>query len=518
MNTKDFSKMAILDQSVLQKAEKGRFFVDKDYNLNKARLVVPKGMTIDLNSGSINNGTLVLDDTLLENMSTGCIDARIEGSLRNNEIYTSQISGIDNLYLYNMSGKTIYCDLTNDVINHKIVLNDTNTTLTTTFDGMGHTIICNSDFFWIEGQSNIIIKNFIANANVSGIEFEHMKSCSANMTGIQVFSNIVNGFRVGISLNNDSDNAYYTVSYCSVTDNIVKNCPGSTSGNGYGIHLANAKHCTITHNLVKNCERHAIYHAYGEDNIISYNIIKNHCKNLTTYNHLAALEIGRKSKNITVSYNTFENNNNICLLVYSPLPSNDGTEGLSKPWRYGKCEQIYIQNNTFDRGTLTGTIGNLPFIFIGWEGALYPSLSSAGKVVVDVRILNNTFKKNGGENHKCILIYQCEQLMIQGNTFELGLPSPPQSSEYLVFQIPHQYISANSSQIIVTQNIFNYLTSGLGNLYLLGEDLSLINISISPNYHLVWYNNNLQNQIVGGNTMYKIYNPSYPPGNNCSIV
>lgn len=59
MNTKDFSKMAILDQSVLQKAEKGRFFVDKDYNLNKARLVVPKGMTIDLNSGSINNGTLL---------------------------------------------------------------------------------------------------------------------------------------------------------------------------------------------------------------------------------------------------------------------------------------------------------------------------------------------------------------------------------------------------------------------------------------------------------------------------
>ena len=49
MNTKDFSKMAILDQSVLQKAEKGRFVVDKDYNLNGARLVVPNGMTIDFN-------------------------------------------------------------------------------------------------------------------------------------------------------------------------------------------------------------------------------------------------------------------------------------------------------------------------------------------------------------------------------------------------------------------------------------------------------------------------------------
>lgn len=517
MNTKDFSKMAILDQSVLQKAEKGRFVVDKDYNLNGAKLVVPKGMTIDLSSGSINNGTLVLDDVLLENMSAGCIDARIEGTVRNSTIYTSDIGGIDNLGV-NLSGKTIYCNIENDVVNNTIILNDINTSLTTIFDGMYKPITCNEDLFHIHGQSNIIIKNFIANANsnILDLEFENMVTTEADVTGIQIYSNIVNGFSVGISLNNDSST--YTVSYCTVHDNYIKNCLGSTSGHGYGIHLANARHCTVSHNEIRNCERHAIYHAYGEYNTISYNTIKNHCKNLTTYNYLAALEIGRKSKNVTVSYNTFENNNNICLLVYSPLPSNDGTQGLGRPWRYGKCEQIYIQNNTFDRGSLTGTIGNLPFIFIGWEGAFYPSLSNVGKVVVDVHISNNTFKKNGGENHKCILIYQCEQLTIIGNTFELGLPSPPQSSEYLVFQIPHQYISANSSQIIVTQNIFNYLSTGLGNLYLLGEDLSLINTSNSPYYHLVWYNNTLQNQIIGGNTMYKIYNPSYPPGNNCSIV
>ena len=53
MNTKDFSKMAILDQGVLQKAENARFVVNKDYNLNEARLVVPKGMTIDLGNGSV---------------------------------------------------------------------------------------------------------------------------------------------------------------------------------------------------------------------------------------------------------------------------------------------------------------------------------------------------------------------------------------------------------------------------------------------------------------------------------
>jgi len=57
MKTKDLSKMAIVDRSVIQKFEKGRFVIDKDYNLNDARLVVPKGITIDLSNGSINNGT-----------------------------------------------------------------------------------------------------------------------------------------------------------------------------------------------------------------------------------------------------------------------------------------------------------------------------------------------------------------------------------------------------------------------------------------------------------------------------
>jgi len=81
MKEKDLSKMAIMDQSVFQNAKNGKLVIDKDYNLNKAKVVVPKGMTIALRGGTINNVILVLDDTLLENMSTGSIDARIEGFL-----------------------------------------------------------------------------------------------------------------------------------------------------------------------------------------------------------------------------------------------------------------------------------------------------------------------------------------------------------------------------------------------------------------------------------------------------
>lgn len=132
MNTKDIKKMAILDQALMQKAENGKFIVSEDYNLNGGKIVVPKGMTIAFNNGSINNGTLVLDDCLLENMHAGSIDAKIEGTLRNETIYTSTIGGIDNLPS-NLSGKTIYCNLNNDVVNSPIVLNDTNTYATTTW-------------------------------------------------------------------------------------------------------------------------------------------------------------------------------------------------------------------------------------------------------------------------------------------------------------------------------------------------------------------------------------------------
>lgn len=517
MNTKDFSKMAILDQSVLQKAEKGRFFVDKDYNLNKARLVVPKGMTIDLSGGSINNGTIVLDDTLLENMSTGCIDAKVEGTISNKEIFTSHFSSANNLRLDDYSGLVINYDQ-DETITSTIILSGTNVNgnTNTVFNGQGHNFTCNETFFSIKyGSKNVTIKNFNAVANVSGKTFEEMVSSDGEMSGIHILNNIVDGFKIGISLNNDSGNDNNKVSYCTVSGNVIRNCPGSVSGSGYGIHLAKAQHCTITENEVVNCERHAIYHGYGEYNTISNNIIRNHCQNLTTYNLLAALEIGRKSNYVTVSGNTFTNCNNVCLLVYSPLSSND-SDGSTHPWRYGECKNIVIQNNGFYKGNLTGSIGNLPFIYIGVEGTPYSTLLTNNTVVKNVQILNNTFHKYGGENQKCIRIHQCEDLEIKSNSFLLGLPSSALTNDFLVIDIPNNYISGNVSSIKIEQNIFTYLTTGIGNLYLIGENMSFVTSSNSPYFTIDWKYNTLLNQTIGGNTMYQL--SKYPLGNNFNYI
>lgn len=522
MRTKDLSKMTILDQDVLQKAEKGRFVVDKDYNLNKSRLVVPKGMTIDLAKGSINNGTLVLDDALLENMSDGCIDAQVEGTIRNNIIYTSHFSSANNLRLVDYSDMEINYNQ-DETITSVINISGANTNgnTNTVFNGNNHNFTCYSTFFSIKnGSKNITIENFKAIAVGQDNTFEEMVTSDGAMSGIHVLNNIVIGFKIGISLNNDSGGANNTVSYCTVIGNTVKNCFGSESGQGYGIHLANARYCTVSQNQIENCQRHSIYHAYGEHNTISYNTIKNHCQELSPIRLLAALEIGRKSNDVTVSHNTFESNNNVCLLVYSPDPGADDDgdiHGEDYPWRYGKCENIYILNNTFKRGNLTGNIGNYPFIYIGYEGATYAELED-DYLVEDVHILNNSFEKSGGDNQKCIRINQCKNLQVQNNDFKLGLPYSSQTNTYLVIEIPTNFISGYVSSIVIILNTFNYLSSGICPLYLMGENLSLINSSYSPNYHIVWYNNTLLNQIIGGNTMYQMYNPNYPPGNNCVIL
>lgn len=336
-----------------------------------------------------------------------------------------------------------------------------------------------------------------------------MITSSVNVKNIRVYNNVINGFKLGISLNADSPN--YTVSNCIVYNNVVLNCGGTTSGNGYGIHLANARNCVISDNDVENCERHAIYHAYGENNLIINNLIREHCKNITTYNLLAAVEIGRKSKNVIVKGNTFERCNNICLLVYSPLPSAD-SDGSTHTFRYGKCEGIIIENNTFNTGGLTGSIGNLPYVYIGVEGTSYSILSSNGTVVVDVAILGNTFHKISSENQKCIQIHQCERLTIAGNTFQLGLPASPQSSEYVVINIPTNYVSGYTTMMTIAHNTFEYSGSAVGNLYLMGANMSLFNTTTAPNYVIKWFGNTLSNQTIGGITRYLLSKNS--PGNN----
>lgn len=494
--------MTTLTLQMLQNAPQGVFNVNTDYYIAVNSLSVPANMTFIFGSGgSISGHTIVFNHTTINGNPSHAIISRSEGTIANSTVYMSWFANVNNVGL-SFANQTIYYN-ENATINTTVTIPGNNII----YDGQGNTFTCNVTFFSNEGRSNIVVRNFRANANINQntFSFYYMPNTETDIANIQVYNNVINGFMAGIELTND--NALGSLSDSIVYNNEIKNCLGSNPGEGYGIHLANARNCIVSGNIVENCERHAIYNAYGENNIIINNEIKDHCRDLEIYNLLAAVEIGRKSKNIVVKGNTFLRCNNVCLLVYSPQPSQDGSrEGYD--FRYGVCEGIVIEENSFNNGTLTGAIGNRPYIYIGYEGATYPSLITSGTYVADVTIIKNTFVKSLADNLKCIRVNQCQRLMIAGNTFQFGLTYNPQQNEYTIIEIPTEHITDNETMLTIVHNTFTYSGPGTGNVYLLGPSLGSI---FYPDYVIKWFANTLNNQTIGGITKYQLYSGS--PGN-----
>lgn len=489
--------MTTLTLQMLQNAPQGIFNVNTDYYIADNSLAVPANMTFNFSSGgSISGHTIVFNHTTINGTLNHAIISKAEGTIANSTVYMSWFADVNNVEVH-FANQTVKYD-EDATIENMVHIHGNNVI----FDGMGNDFICTATFFSNQGYSNITIKNFNATADQThnNLTFYEMPSIEGgHMENIQVHNNVLNHFMIGISLNNDEVNA--SVSNSIVYNNHISDCPGSTSGSGYGIHLANVRNCIISGNVVEKCGRHAIYHAYGENNIIINNEIKDHCYNYTIYNLWAAVEIGRKSKNVVVKGNTFLRCNNVCLLVYSPQPDQDGDSGTHL-FRYGVCEGIVIEDNTFNNGTLTGVLGNLPYIYIGYEGASYSELIQSGTYVADVTIIKNTFTKSLSNNLKCIQVNQCQRLTIAGNTFLFGLPSSPQQNQYLIIDIPTNRITGYETMMTIVHNTFTYSGPGVGNIYLLGPNMSLVD---APSYVIKWFANTLNNQILGGITRYQFY-------------
>lgn len=509
MIEKNLSKMAIMDQSVFQNAKNGKLVIDKDYNLNKAKVAVPKGITIDLSGGTINNGTLVLDDTLLDNMRTGCIDARLEGTLRNTIIYTSTIGGLNNLGLGDYSDKTIKCDQNepNVSINILIYAANTNGVTSTVFDGMNNYFTCSTTFFTIGYSSrNVTIKNFHATAMSSAgyIDFEKMNS-SLGVKNITVMNNVISGFSVGISINGGAA-AAYVVTDCQVIGNSISNCIGTTSGHGYGIHLANAKDCVVSGNYINNCDRHSIYHAFGDSNTISNNSIYNHRSNFPIGEcgvSYSAIDVARHTTNLTISGNVISNCYSIGIILSSHSPSREAGTPVVYPEKYGVMDNIEVKNNIISTTNNTDATNGLPSIMVGTElqtPILPEDLDTY--YVNSVKIKNNTFTKTGTEVMKCIRVVQCKSTEISGNTFQFNALTTGHSRELIEYY--SQFASLTQMTSLVSNNVFN----ALNNIYsytvycvsfLSGVDNSLFDITVSGN--------TLTNQYYGTHQNYKIYKP-----------
>lgn len=207
-------------------------------------------------------------------------------------------------------------------------------------DGLNHSIKCCNGFLVIENGCKIIeVKNIKADGNGKGY-FLDMPSTPSIKTNINIHHNTLSDFSVGISFNADLAGL---VENSRISNNIISNILGTEPGSGYGIHLANVRNCIINNNNIQNVQRHSIYHAWGMNNEISNNVIKNHRRNLEFSASKCALAIFRNSRNVTIKENTFENNNSVSVFVYAGF---DGETVFDKN-KYADQKDIKIIGNYF---------------------------------------------------------------------------------------------------------------------------------------------------------------------------
>lgn len=485
--------MTILDYKVLQEQSEGVFTIRRDYSLDNKVLKIPRDLVMRFEGGSLNNGTIVFDNTLLENVSPHSIDATAKGTVSNKVVKMSWFADVNQVSI-DFADQTIEYD-EDAVITSTVVVpgNDI------VYDGKGNNFTCRVTFFSIKGKSNITIQNFNATAVEEEIDFQTMPSTVANVVGININNNTLNGFRVGISLNNDEAEAY-SVSDSIVANNYIENCKGTDAGNGYGIHLAHAVNCTVSRNTIKNCDRHSIYHAYGDGNKILNNAILNHrMDHSSELEPRAALVISRKSTNVLAKGNSFVNCYNVCILVYAFPHNLDSSDAKNFPGKYGCCENIAIEDNTFVMSGVNVDLG-LPSIMLGYLYAENtPYIDFVDCYVNNVSVKGNYFFKVSTENLECIRIDQCRKPTIEENNFQFNAPSTGHQKVLINIRSGFKndeemkaVIQANNFSAV--NNISNFRVYCIGNLEPLIN--SLFDITVSENRFVNQYNGNQLNYMV----------------------
>lgn len=205
----------------------------------------------------------------------------------------------------------------------------------------------------------------------------------------------ISNINVGIS-----HNAYPTGSWDkgSCYENRLTDLVGSSSGQGYGIHMAGATNIRVYGNVIDNASRHAIYQAAGANcnNAIFGNQIINHRSSVADGSYRCAISCARSS-DVTISNNKFLDGYDGAIEI-----SHDNATDLS-------CSDILVIGNTF-----TNRQNTTPYILVGQQAP--PTVA----VVHGVDITGNRFTTDntaaGGFGDE-IYIANGKQINIHGNTF-----------------------------------------------------------------------------------------------------
>lgn len=207
----------------------------------------------------------------------------------------------------------------------------------------------------------------------------------------------ISNINVGISCNADLSGSY---TKSTIRFNRISNIIGTSTGQGYGIHLANATDCDVFMNSIDTASRHAIYQAKGGQGVrILSNVVRNHRNGVATGNYLCAYVISRSNRV------TFADNHNIdgydggleLSYVTADALNNDGVIVANNHFINRKN---VIADVVVGEQAVPGSYRTRQVTITGNQ--FYNDYTNTGSGNADIYLLNGQYLHITGNVHRCI--------------------------------------------------------------------------------------------------------------------
>lgn len=213
------------------------------------------------------------------------------------------------------------------------------------------------------------------------------------LTNIKVLRNHISNVAVGISVNADTAGSLLGA---TISHNYIDTVVGTSSGQGYGIHVASASsaamHAKVTDNIIVAAQRHSIYVAKGNTALVANNTIRNHRTAVADGSVRPAITTGR-SQDVTIANNIIDK------------PSDGGIEVFA-------AATFTTRNITVVNNKIVSPQNAVPALVVGVAD---PATEGTPDLVF---LRGNEVYETAGASH-ALHVYSGKRVRVQDNSFTI---------------------------------------------------------------------------------------------------
>ena len=393
----------ILNQDMINTSNT-RFIIQYDYNLNGGTLTVPEGCTLDFQGGSLNNGSVIGNNTRVLQQFKG--NAQLKGSFNSNEVYVTQYNILNVIGIFDCNKFILTSDITlteglNITTNFNIIIDGNNTTLKVPYINLisnntkarlcitdtnisitGNTLHGSDSvgFSAVGFNQSELYNSFIEDSYNEGHNSLYLRGSNVIIDTLSVSSTSQNNKVLlynapDVILKNSKFNNLSRVqcigvtqenNYCIIDNNILTNCLGGIIVNG-GIKY----NITISNNKLYNCgsgiAEKAALNVHGGDGTIIID------SNIVQESNGSFLDLDSSVSEAVSGNGLFYVTNNI--FETDTVEDNNGVS----LWYLPKC---FVSGNRMKTSAVKYRNSNINFsnnIFEGYKANIYYTFTVAGE-------------------------------------------------------------------------------------------------------------------------------------------